>query len=237
VSGIVKSMLQGSPLESEFVDCGACCMPQSMSRYQELVDDAVSKGAVVLAGGTLEGMVAQLYPPTVLAGVTEDCLIASEEIFGPIMCIFKVKSDAEALRIANESVFGLSGCVHSGSQARAARMCDQLEAGMASVNDLEGTTYLSQSLPFGGQKDSGFGRFAGPEGLRGLCHVKSVVENRFSFIAAEIPAQLAYPANGQGPAFCTALINILYGYGVMARLMGVFGIIKTAAGSTKPKKQ
>ena len=68
-----------------------------------------------------------------------------------------------------------------------------------------------------GQKDSGFGRFAGPEGLRGLCHVKSVVENRFSFIAAEIPAQLAYPANGQGPAFCTALINILYGYGVMDR--------------------
>eukprot|EP00656_Telonema_subtile_P016169 TRINITY_DN18527_c0_g1_i2.p1 TRINITY_DN18527_c0_g1~~TRINITY_DN18527_c0_g1_i2.p1 ORF type:complete len:576 (+),score=137.47 TRINITY_DN18527_c0_g1_i2:206-1933(+) len=166
VAGVVGSMHQGSALESDFVDCGACCMPQSMARYQELVDDAVSKGAKVLAGGTLEGIKAQLYPPTVLAGVTEEMRISSEEIFGPIMCIFKVhgNSDTEALRIANESVFGLSGCVHSGSQPRAARMCDQLESGMASVNDLEGTTYLSQSLPFGGQKDSGFGRFAGPEG-------------------------------------------------------------------------
>jgi acyl-CoA reductase-like NAD-dependent aldehyde dehydrogenase len=236
VSSIVNSMLQGSSLDSEFVDCGACCMPQSMSRYQELVDDAVSKGAKVLAGGTLKGMVAQLYPPTVLAGVTEDCIIANEEIFGPIMCIFKVRDDAEALRIANESAFGLSGCVHSGSHSRAAHLCNQLEAGMASVNDLEGTTYLSQSLPFGGQKDSGFGRFAGPEGLRGLCHVKSVVENRLSFIAAEIPAQLTYPANGQGPAFCKALIDILYGYGLIARLKGVFGILKTA-GPAKPKKQ
>jgi len=236
VTQIVLKMRQGSPVGSEslaadMVDCGACCMPQSLARYQALVDDAVSKGAKVLAGGTLQGVTAQLYPPTVLAGVTEECEIAHEEIFGPIMCIFKVKgdSDKEAIRIANASPFGLSGCAHSANQARAARICEALESGMASVNDLEGTTYLSQSLPFGGLKDSGFGRFAGPEGLRGLCHAKSFCENRFSFLAPEIPAQMAYPANGQGPAFCQALFAIMYGYGLLARLKGVISIISTAS--------
>eukprot|EP00658_Telonema_sp_P-2_P000205 TRINITY_DN1006_c0_g1_i5.p1 TRINITY_DN1006_c0_g1~~TRINITY_DN1006_c0_g1_i5.p1 ORF type:complete len:409 (+),score=110.16 TRINITY_DN1006_c0_g1_i5:145-1371(+) len=239
VTEVVLSMNQAPPLDQkEFVDCGACCMPQSMSRYQELVDDAVSKGAKLLAGGTLKDMRAQLYPPTVLADVTQSMRIAVEEIFGPIMCIFKVEdnSDAAALAIANGSVFGLSGCVHSGSHSRAAEMCDQLESGMASVNDLEGTTYLSQSLPFGGQKESGFGRFAGPEGLRGLCHAKSVVENRFTFLAPEIPVQLAYPANGQGPTFCSALINIMYGYGFLARLGGVLSIIKTGMGGKKKRQ-
>ena len=73
---------------------------------------------------------------------------------------------------------------------------------MSAVNDLEGTTYLSQSLPFGGCKSSGFDRFAGPEGLRGLCVARSVVEDRCpAFLAPSIPAQLRYPSTGQGFGF------------------------------------
>merc|ERR1719401_731475 len=140
-------------------------------------------------------------------------IISKEETFGPILSIFRVKNndDDEAVRIANNCCFALSSCAHSGDQGRAAAICTRLEAGMASVNDVEGTTYLSQSLPFGGYKDSGFGRFAGPEGLRGLCHERAIVRNRAPFLRPSIPRPIAYPANGQGKAFCLALNRIMYG--------------------------
>jgi len=229
VAAVVKQMKQGPPLSSPFIDAGASCMPQAAEMYQSLVDEAVQKGARVLAGGEVpKDRTGQFYPPTVLCDVTPDMLIAKEEIFGPIMCIFRVANDDEAIHIANDSAFGLSGCAHSGSHARAAALCQRLDAGMASVNDLEGTTYLSQSLPFGGLKDSGFGRFAGPEGLRGLCHMKSVVENRAAFLKPSIPPPIAYPSNGQGGLFCTALCQILYGYGLGQRATGVVNIIKAS---------
>jgi len=169
-------MKQGPPLKEDFIDCGANTHPPSLQNYQKLVDDAVAKGARVLAGGRSSEQEGQFFQPTVLADVTPDMLIAQEETFGPILSIFKVasNSDEEAIALANSCAFALSSCAHSGSQARAAAICSQLEAGMTSVNDIEGTTYLSQSLPFGGWKSSGFERFAGPEGLRGLCHVRSL---------------------------------------------------------------
>merc|ERR1712232_696191 len=172
----------------------------------------------------------QFFEPTVLADVTEDMLIAKDETFGPILSIFRVKGndDQEAIRIANNCPFALSSCAHSGDDARAARICAQLEAGMSSVNDIEGTTYLSQSLPFGGFKDSGFGRFAGPEGLRGLCIERSIVENRASFLKPSIPRAIAYPANGQGTAFCMALNQILYGQNMVVRLKAVVELIQAS---------
>merc|ERR1712100_489560 len=130
--------------------------------------------------------------------------------------------------LANNCSFALSSCAHSADQQRAAKICARLEAGMSSVNDIEGTTYLSQSLPFGGFKDSGFGRFAGPEGLRGLCIERSIVENRASFLKPSIPRAIAYPANGQGPAFCLALNQIMYGPDLLARVRGVINIIQAS---------
>jgi len=225
---VVKQMKQAPPLSHAKVDCGACVHPPSLDHYDRLLADAVAKGAKVLVGGTrnkdLEGY---FFLPTVLAGVTEDMLIATEEVFGPILCVFKVKgdSDDEAVRIANSSSFALSSCAHSKSQARAAAICARLESGMSSVNDVEGTTYLSQSLPFGGYKDSGFGRFAGPEGLRGLCHQRSIVENRFSWLQPAIPRQIAYPSNGSGPKFATGLNKMMYGTSLMERAQGLYTLI------------
>mmetsp|Transcript_17514 Transcript_17514/g.52682 ORF Transcript_17514/g.52682 Transcript_17514/m.52682 type:complete len:610 (-) Transcript_17514:55-1884(-) len=231
VSKLVRQMRQGPPLSSDFVDCGACVHPPSLEGYERFVKDAVAKGARVLAGGkrSKEFPDGQFFEPTVLADVTEDMLIAKEETFGPILSIFRVKgnSDAEAVRLANNCSFALSSCAHSSNEQRAARICAKLEAGMSSVNDVEGTTYLSQSLPFGGFKDSGFGRFAGPEGLRGLCHERSIVQNRASFLKPSIPRAIAYPANGQGPAFCLALNKVLYG-SAGVRLRGVVDIIKAS---------
>jgi acyl-CoA reductase-like NAD-dependent aldehyde dehydrogenase len=84
----------------------------------------------------------------------------------------KGNSDDEAIRLANNCDFALSSCVFSGKTDRAKAMKSRLVAGMCAVNDLEGCTYMNQSLPFGGCKKSGYDRFAGPEGLRGLCMIK-----------------------------------------------------------------
>jgi len=81
-------------------------------------------------------------------------------------------SDEEAVRMANNCDFALSSCAFSASAQRAQRVASRLTAGMSAVNDLEGCTYMSQSLPFGGCKKSGYDRFAGPEGLRGLCMIR-----------------------------------------------------------------
>jgi acyl-CoA reductase-like NAD-dependent aldehyde dehydrogenase len=166
VASVVSKMKTGVSLGDAFVDCGAICMgTRQMGHYQKLVDDAVKKGARVLAGGFIpsgDDALARgsFYPPTVLADVPENALIAQEEIFGPIMCIFKVKgnSDDEAVRMANNCDFALSSCAFSGSAKRAKSVADRLVAGMSAVNDLEGCTYMSQSLPFGGRNKSGYDR-------------------------------------------------------------------------------
>jgi hypothetical protein len=138
--------------------------------------------------------------------------VFQEEIFGPIMCIFKVKgdSDDEAIRMANNCKFALSSCAFSGSFARAKKVASQLTAGMSAVNDLEGCTYMSQSLPFGGCKDSGYDRFAGPEGLRGLCMIRSVCEDLVPFIRNAIPPPMQYPSTGVGHKFANGLIKMFY---------------------------
>lgn len=234
ISSLVQRLSQGAPLGADgaSVDCGASVHPPSLENYQRLVEDAKSKGARVLCGGQKAKLEGQFFEPTVLADVTEEMLIAQEETFGPILSIFRVKgtgeqADQEAVRLANACCFALSSCAHSGDETRAAKLCQQFQAGMASVNDVEGTTYLSQSLPFGGYKDSGFGRFAGPEGLRGLCHERSIVQNRASFLKPSIPPAIAYPANGKGELFCKGLNLLLYG-SLSQRLQGLIALIKAS---------
>ena len=226
-------MKTGPSLSDVEVDCGAICMgPAQIKKYQMLVDDAVKKGAKLLAGGKIPSKRSALgkgsfYPPTVLADVPEHAKIAQEEIFGPIMCIFRVKndSDEEAVRMANNCDFALSSCAFSGNTARAKKLAARLTAGMSSVNDLEGTTYMSQSLPFGGCKKSGYDRFAGPEGLRGLCMIRSICEDKIGFIRNSIPPPMHYPSTGIGHLFAQGLIGFFYSTSLMGNLQGVWKLI------------
>ena len=234
VTQVVKQMKQGSSLGDPFVDCGAICMgPKQLQAYQKLIDDAVMKGAKVLVGGYIPDNMSHLskgsfYPPTVLVDVTEDAMIAQEEIFGPIMCVFKVKgnSDKEAIRMANNCEFALSSCAFSGSFDRAKKIASQLNAGMSSVNDLEGTTYMNQSLPFGGFKKSGYDRFAGPEGLRGMCMVRSVCEDLIPFIRNSIPPPMQYPSTGVGHKFAQGLIHLFYSTNILDNIKGIIYLIR-----------
>lgn len=120
-------------------------------------------------------------------------------------------SDSEAVRMVNNNDFALGSCVWSGSQSRARNIARQLDAGMSAINDLGGTTYMSQSLPFGGCKRSGFDRFAGPEGLRGLCYPHVYSEDWVPFMKTALPPLLQYPATGKGFDFAANLISMTYG--------------------------
>ena len=104
---------------------------------------------------------------------------------------------------------------------------------MSAVNDLEGVTYMSQSLPFGGCKRSGFDRFAGPEGLRGLCNIRSICVDRFPMIRNSLPPPLQYPSNGWGPEFARGLIEMFHAPSVVMKVKGIVRLIKAALSKKK----
>ncbi len=145
----------------------------------------------------------------------------------------KGNSDEEAIRMANNCDFALSSCAFSASTERARNIASQLVAGMSAVNDLEGCTYMSQSLPFGGCKKSGYDRFAGPEGLRGLCHIRSVCEDLIPFVRNSIPPPMHYPSTGVGHHFASGLIDMFYSTSIWGNLQGLFKVIRYSTSAPK----
>jgi succinate-semialdehyde dehydrogenase / glutarate-semialdehyde dehydrogenase len=125
------------------------------------LDDAIAKGATLVAGGELAETGAY-FAPAVLTGVTPEMRAYKEELFGPVAVVYKVSSDDEAVRLANVVDYGLGGAVWSGDTGRAIAVARQLEVGMANVNTPAGE---GADLPFGGTKRSGFGRELGPLGI------------------------------------------------------------------------
>merc|ERR1712216_596651 len=222
-----RKLRQGWALSSS-VDCGAMCMPKQAQYVQSLIDDAVARGATVHVGGKIElgAQGGQFYPPTVISGITHDMRIAREEVFGPVLAIVKTKSDEESISLANDCDFGLGSNVFTRSTRRAEKLGSQLEAGMTSINDFC-STYMAQSLPFGGVKESGFDRFAGIEGLRGCCVPKSVVVDRFPWLMkTNIPPPLCYPVADNAFAFCKALSRMFFGLNVAQQFGGLLSLAK-----------
>ena len=135
------------------------------------------------------------------------------------MVIVPFRTDEEAIDLANNCAFGLGSNVFSSDLNRANAIGAQLEAGMLSINDFA-TTYMCQSLPFGGVKDSGFDKFAGVEGLRGLCTAKSISEDRFpSIMNTQMPPLLQYPVQSRAFEFVSGLTKMFYYPGVLACLL------------------
>lgn len=227
----VKALRQGVPLESSChdgdIDCAALVMPAQIDLIQALVDDAVAKGATLHCGGTVQPP--QFYAPTVLSGVTPDMRIFREEAFGPVMTVIRVPDDSDAAcaALVNDCAFGLGSSVYGADQTRAVRLGRQFMTGMLCVNDF-GSNYLVQSLPFGGVKESGFGRFAGKEGLRALCLERAVLLDRMpSLMRTSIPAPIDYPIDKKkGLPFATSLIQLFYNTDIVAKIMAVIGLAK-----------
>ena len=148
---------------------GPLCTVSARDEIMEQVQDAVDKGATVLAGGK------KLYKPgawmeaTLLADVTPDMRAYAEEIFGPVAVVYKVKDVDEAIELANSSSFGLGGSVFGADEAEALEVAKRVDSGMVFVNEVTGT---APDLPFGGVKRSGVGRELGPFGIEEFANKK-----------------------------------------------------------------
>ena len=154
-----RSLKMGDPMDPQS-QIGCMITLAAVERVQSLVDDAVAKGAKVLCGGKAEG---PCYPPTVVYGVTPAMRMYHEESFGPAKPVVIAADAEDALRIANDTPYGLSSAVFTRDVNKALRMAERLEFGICHINGA--TVHDEPQMPFGGEKDSGYGRFGGRAGL------------------------------------------------------------------------
>ncbi|OFJ52759.1 aldehyde dehydrogenase family protein [Mycolicibacterium grossiae] len=157
---------------------GALIDESQVAVTERHVADALAKGAKALTGGSRTAGPGSFYPPTVLVDVDHSMLCMTEETFGPTLPIMKVRSVAEAVRLANDSPYGLSAAVFSKDLERANDVALQLDCGGVNINDVI-SNLMCTTAPMGGWKSSGIGaRFGGPEGLRKYCRIETVVAPR-----------------------------------------------------------
>ncbi len=160
----------GDPLDPA-TRVGAIVNEEELAVLAAQCDDAVARGARLLTGGRRLGRPGCFFPPTVLADVTPDMRVWREEVFGPIAPVIAVAGEDEAVRLANDSVFGLGGCVWSRDLERGERVARRLESGTVFVNSI---VKSDPRMPFGGVKQSGLGRELSWYGLREFTNVQGV---------------------------------------------------------------
>jgi acyl-CoA reductase-like NAD-dependent aldehyde dehydrogenase len=215
---LTQPLRQGSSRDG-LVDVGAMTTPLQADVVERLVNSAVQQGARLLCGGKRNG---NFFQPTILAGVNPEMDIARDELFGPVMLLMRFKEDAEAVTIANSVNYGLSSSVFSKNGARARKIAAELEAGMCAINDFGGITYMAQDLTFGGVKASGYGRMNGREGLRSMCNIKAVVDDR---LPMHQPNRIFPVAAGDYKRF-SGVIDMIYGRGLKQRWRGLTRLFK-----------
>ncbi|GAA2493067.1 NADP-dependent succinic semialdehyde dehydrogenase [Streptomyces gobitricini] len=176
----MAALTVGDPMD-ESTDVGPLASEAGRDGLQELVDDAVRRGATVLCGGSRpDGLSRDLergwfYEPTVLTGITPDMRIHQEETFGPVATLYRVADVDEAVRVANDTYFGLSSNVWTRDEEDVQRFVRDLEAGGVFVN---GMTASHPALPFGGVKRSGYGRELSGHGIKEFCNATTVWQAR-----------------------------------------------------------
>jgi succinate-semialdehyde dehydrogenase/glutarate-semialdehyde dehydrogenase len=153
------------------VDVGPLVDAPSRTKVTELVQDAVERGADVLTGGSTLGDRGYFYEPTVLGGVRPESRLLREEIFGPVAPVVTFTEDDEALRIANDTEYGLVAYAYTNDLKRALRVAEGLQTGMVGLN---AGIVSNPAAPFGGVKHSGFGREGGLEGIEEYLETKYV---------------------------------------------------------------
>lgn len=168
----VRDLKMGDPLDPG-VKIGPLARMDLRDRLVEQVNQSVAQGAVVLTGGEIPPGPGAYYTPTVLTEITPAMPAFSEELFGPVATVFYVSSEEEALSLANVTPYGLSGMIFTQDLEKGERMArDEIEAGLCFVNDF---TKSDPRLPFGGTKQSGFGRELSEFGLHEFTNIHTVV--------------------------------------------------------------
>lgn len=223
IKGRIKNLRVGWDLDTDKsddgVDVGAMISPASFKRLESLINDAVAQGAKLLAGGSRvehpKYPKGHYFQPTLLVDVTPKMRIAQEELFAPVAVFMRAETVEDTIRMANSSEYGL-GCsifgpvTSSKARAQMEKVTSEVQSGMVAVNDF--AVFYAVQLPFGGVKGSGYGRFAGEEGLRSLCNIKSVCADRWPWmIMTSIPGKLDYPMGEDAFNMGQGVVEFAYG--------------------------
>ena len=218
----IRALRLGNDLDTTAggeVDVGAMVSAASFDKLERLISEAVAQGARLLAGGHRYSHPkypsGHYFEPTLLVDVTSDMAIAQEELFAPVALLMRADNPQHAVSIANGTIYGLGCSVFGPTGSAAARaqlqwVANNAQTGMVAVNDF--AVFYAVQLPFGGVRGSGYGRFAGEEGLRGLCNAKSVCEDRWpGLIKTAIPGKLDYPMREGAFQMGKGVVELGYG--------------------------
>ena len=218
VVALARKLRQGEPNQYD-VDLGAMTTQMQVEIVRRHLEDARQRGAKILTGGEIQVTPdgARFVQPTVLTDATPEMAIVREETFGPMLPIMTYRTEEEAVRLANDSTYGLSAYVFTRDRARAERIANQLAAGTVMHNDTL-YTHAVPETPWGGVKSSGLGRVHGKYGLRDFCEVRHVNLERLSF-----PAFWYYPYSKSAWSIGLRVYRTLLGRGVAGRLKALFG--------------
>jgi succinate-semialdehyde dehydrogenase / glutarate-semialdehyde dehydrogenase len=158
----------GSGLDSG-TEQGPLIDANAVAKVEEHIADALAKGATLLAGGKRHALGGTFFEPTVIAGVTQDMLVASEETFGPLAPVIKFETEDQAIAMANDTEFGLAAYFYSTNLSRVWRVAEAIESGMVCINS---GILSTEVAPFGGVKQSGLGREGSKYGIDDYVEMK-----------------------------------------------------------------
>ncbi|MYX98309.1 aldehyde dehydrogenase family protein [Streptomyces sp. SID486] len=192
------------------IDVGSLTNPSQLRTVTAHVDDAVAKGATVLAGGKARPDLGPLfYEPTILADVTPDMTLHDHETFGPVVSIYSYRSVDEAIALANATPYGLNASVWSGDGARGRAVAARLHAGTVNVNEAFAAAWGSIDAPMGGMGDSGLGRRHGADGILKYTEAQTVAHQRIQGFTP--PARISPET---WATFLTGALKVLKAVGV-----------------------
>jgi len=216
----VKAVRQGKSTDD--VDIGCMTSEAQLNKVAAQVDEARAKGAKILTGGrrnpSLPGF---YYEPTVLVDVDHSMSVMSDETFGPVIPIMRIKNPEEAIALANDSRYGLGASIFSRDKSAAAKLAEKIESGAVCINDSL-VNFIVLEAPMGGRKDSGYGYRHGAEGIRKYCQQKTIVVDRFG-LKEEFPW---YPASEKKARQVRHLLNLLCHSGWTHKLRAFKGLMR-----------
>lgn len=220
--------------QGEEIDMGAMIM--GGAKFDEMENwinevESENKGKLLCGG---KRFIHPNYPqghyfqPTLISDLDINSKIAQNEVFGPILSVFYAENDEAGIELANNSEFGLGGAIFTTNKDKGFELTKKFKTGNVAINDFA-TFYVCQ-LPFGGIKGSGYGKFGGEEGLRGLCNEKSVCFDKSQFISTSIPNVIDYPLKDGKKAwtFVSSMNKAAYDYSLFERIKGIYRLAKNA---------